>query len=100
MRLLVLIEAHAAVVGPEADRTLRAAVGPQMQKLMETGKVAEAGFLTDRRGAFFLMDIAAAEELYALLGPEVYGHFQVQAAPVAPVEAGAALFAEWAQAGR
>ena len=100
MRFRVLIEAHPALAGREADRQIRDVVGPRLQRVMESGKVAEAGFLTDRRGGFFLVDIDAAEELYALLGPEVYGHFRVRASPVAPLEKGAALFAQWAEEGR
>ena len=86
--------------GVEADRRVREAVGGQVPRLMGSGKVKEAGFLTDRRGAFFLVDVDAAEELYALLGPEVYSSFRVQAAPVAPLDAVGALFQQWAQEGR
>lgn len=100
MRFLVLIEAHGAVVGKEADRALREAVGPQIQQLMQSGKVVEAGFMTDRRGSFFLLDIDAADELYSLLGPEIYGHFSVQASPIASIERGAQLLQEWGAAGR
>lgn len=100
MRFLVQIEAHDSITGREADRQLRDAVGPQLQRVMESGKVREAGFLTDRRGGFFLVDIEAAEELYALFGPEVYGHFRVQASPVAALERGAELFQQWVQEGR
>ncbi len=63
---------------------------------MGTGKVSEAGFLTDRRGSFFQIDIDSGEELYALLGPEVYGHFRVHASQVPALEKGAALFQQWA----
>ena len=63
MRFLVQIETLDSLSGREADRQLREAVGPQLQRVMESGKVREAGFLTDRRGAFFLIDIDAAEEL-------------------------------------
>ena len=100
MRFLVQIEAYKSITGREADRQLRDVVGPQLQRVMASGKVREAGFLTDRRGGFFLVDIDAAEELYALFGPEVYGHFRVQASPVAPLERGAELFQQWAQEGR
>ncbi len=100
MRFLVPIETHDALTGPEADRQLRDTVGPQLQHVMQSGKVAEAGFLTDRRGAFFLLDIDQADELYALFGPEVYGHFQVQVAPVASLERGTQLFQQWAAEGR
>jgi hypothetical protein len=47
MRFLVQIEAHHALAGREADRHVRDAVGPQLQRVMESGKVKEAGFLTD-----------------------------------------------------
>ena len=100
MRFLVQLEVHHAVVGRELDRQVREVLGQQLQRVMESGKVAEAGFLADRRGGFFLMDIDAAEELYALLGPEVYGHCRVQASPVAPLEKGAELFQQWGQEGR
>ncbi len=100
MRFLVEIETHDAIVGREADRQVRDVVGPQLQRVMESGKVVEAGFLTDRRGGVFLVDVDAAEELYALFGPEVYGHFRVRASPVAPLEKGAALFAQRAEEGR
>jgi len=62
---------------------------------MGTGKVAEAGFLTDRRGAFLLLDIDEAIDLYRVLGPEVYANFEVEAYPAAPLEEGAAVFEEW-----
>lgn len=100
MRFLVEIEAYESVTGREADRQLRDTVGPQLQQVMGTGKVSEAGFLTDRRGAFFLIDIHSGEELYALFGPEVYGRFRVRASPVAALEKGAELFQQWAQEGR
>jgi hypothetical protein len=67
---------------------------------MESGKIKEVGFLADRRGAFLLADIDAAEELYAILGPEVYSSFHVLASPVAPPDKVAALFQQWAQQGR
>jgi hypothetical protein len=43
-----------------------------MSRIMESGKVREAGLLSSKRGAFFLVDIDAPEELYQLFGLEVY----------------------------
>jgi hypothetical protein len=100
MRFLVQIEVHATIAGREADRQLREVLGPQIQHVLGSGTVREAGFLADRRGGFFLIDIDAAEELYALLGPEIYGTCRVEAAPVAPPERVGELFAQWAQDGR
>ena len=100
MRFLVQIETYDSITGREMDRQVRDIVGPQIQQVMASGKVREAGFLTDRRGLFFLIDIDAAEELYAIFGPEVYGHFRVHASPVAPVETGGQIFQQWAAEGR
>jgi hypothetical protein len=100
MRFLVLAEAYETIVGREADRRLRETVAPQLQKVMSSGKVSEAGFLTDRRGAFFLIDIDSGEDLYALFGPEVYGFFRLKVSPVAALEKGAELIQQWAQEDR
>ena len=100
MRFLVQIEAFETMAGREPDRQIRDVVGPQLQRLMESGKVWEAGFLTDRRGGFLLLEIDAAEELYALLGPEIFGYFRVQASPVAPLERVAEILQQWAIEGR
>jgi hypothetical protein len=100
MRFLVQIEAYETLVGRDADRLIRDTAGQRLSQVMETGKIKEFGFLADRRGAFFLVDIDEAEELYDIFGPEVYGHFRVQASPVAPVEKVGPLFEQWAQEGR
>ncbi len=50
MRFLVQMDGNDTVAGREADRQLRDTVGPQLQRVMDSGKVAEAGFLTDQRG--------------------------------------------------
>jgi hypothetical protein len=81
----VSVEAYGNIV-LDADKRLREMVGPQLQKVMESGKVREAGILASKRGGFFLVDIDAPEELYELFGPEVYGSFAVDAQPVVPVE--------------
>ena len=39
-------------------------LGPQLQRIMESGKVREVGLLSSKRGGFFLVDIDAPEELY------------------------------------
>jgi hypothetical protein len=95
----VTIEAYDNVV-LDADKRLREMLAPQLQKVMESGKVREAGLLSSKRGAFFLLDIDAPEELYELFGPEVYGSFAVDAQPVTSMEKAGELFERWAQEGR
>jgi hypothetical protein len=95
----VTIEAYSDVV-LDADKRLREILSPQLQKVMESGKVREAGLLSSKRGAFFLLDIDAPEELYEVFGPEVYGSFAVDAQPVTSMETAGEMFRQWAEAGR
>jgi hypothetical protein len=67
---------------------------------MESGKVREAGLLSSTRGGFLLVDIDAPEELYELLGPEVYDTSRVDAQPVTPIETAGEIFRRWAEADR
>jgi len=99
MQFLVTIEVHDAIVF-EGDRRLREVIGPQLQKVMESGKVRESGFLGDKRAAFFLIDIDAPEEFYGLFGPETYGTCKLEAHPIIPLEEGGRLFQQWAEEGR
>jgi hypothetical protein len=84
----------------DGEPRLREIIGPQLQKVVESDKVREAGMLRGKRGAFFLVDIDAPEELYELFGPEIYGNFALDAQPVTPVETLGELFQQWAAAGR
>ena len=65
-------EVYEEIVLPEVRTVRNEWVGPQMQRVMESGKVREAGLLSSKRGGFFLVDIDAPEELYTLFGPEFY----------------------------
>ena len=96
----VTFEVYEHIVLPEAKTMRNEWLGPQMQKIMESGKVREAGLLTGKRGGFFLVDIDAPEELYKLFGPEMYDTSRVEAHPVAPMEIAGELFEQWAEEGR
>ena len=54
----------------------------------------------NKRGAFFIVDVDAPEELVELFGPEAYTNFEVDVQPVAPLERIADLFQQWADEGR
>jgi hypothetical protein len=96
----VTFEVYERIVLPEARTMRNEWLGPQMQKIMESGKVREAGLLGGKRGGFFLVDIGAPEELYELLGPEVYDTCSVEAHPVVPIETAGGMFGQWAEEGR
>ncbi len=95
----VSIDAHDTIV-LEDDKRVREVLGPQLQKVMESGKVREAGILSGKRGGFFLVDIDAPEELFELFGPEIYANFKTEVHPVTPLDKIGEIFERWATEGR
>ena len=88
------------IVLPEARTMRNEWIGPQLQKIMQSGKVRESGLLSSKRGGFFLADIDAPEELYELFGPEFYDTCRVDAQPVTSIEKAGEMFERWASEGR
>ena len=82
------------------DKRVRELVGPQLQKMMQSGKVREAGILSGTRGGFFLVDIDAPEELFELMGPEICANIKLEVLPVTPLDTIGELFQRWATEGR
>ncbi len=80
----------------DGDKRVREAVGPQLGRLMESNKVREAGILSGKRGGFFLVDIDSPEEIYELMGPEIYANFNLAVHPVTPLDTIGELFQRWA----
>jgi hypothetical protein len=100
MRFLVQARVFETIAGKEQDRASRDVLGPHIQRVVEGGKVREAGALADQRGFFFLMDINEPEEIYETLGPEIYGQCHVKVSPVVAPEKVGPLFEAWAQEDR
>ena len=96
----VTFEVFEEFVLPEVRTMRNEWTGPQMQRIMESGKVREAGLLSSKRGGFFLVDIDAPEDLYKLFGPEFYDTSRIDAQPVTPIETAGEIFAQWAEEGR
>jgi hypothetical protein len=88
------------IVLPEAKTMRNEWLGPQLQKVMESGKVREAGLLVGKRGGFFLVDVDNPEELFTLFGPELYDTSRVEAHPVMSMEAAGQMFGQWAEENR
>jgi hypothetical protein len=82
------------------DKRLREVLGPQLQKMMQSGKVSKAGILSGTRGGFFLVDVDAPEELLEQMGPEIYANFKLEVHPVTPLDTIGELFQRWAAEGR
>ena len=83
------------------EKRLREAVGPQLQRLMQSEKVRQAGILSGQRAGFFLVDdIDAPEEIYELFGPEILANFKLEVHPVTPLDKIGEIFQRWASEGR
>ena len=83
MRFHVTMEVRDTVVLDD-DKRMREFLGPHLQRMMESGKVQESGLLCGKRGAFFIVEVDAPEELIELFGPEIYANFDTDVQPVAP----------------
>jgi len=99
MQFHVAITIHDALV-LDQDRRLRQVLGPQIGKVLASGKVQGGSFLAGVRGGFFLLEVDSPDELYTLLGPEIYSTCRVEAHPTIPFERGAAIFQQWEAEGR
>ncbi len=100
MRLLVTFTVYDTIVLDEDRRLRNEVVGPRMQDIMGSDMVRESGILTNNRGGFLLVDIDKIEDLYELLGPEIYANFEVVVEPIMPAERLGELFQKWASEGR
>ncbi len=99
MQFHITMEVRDTVVLDD-DKRMREFLGPHLQRLLESDKVQESGLLCGKRGGFFIVDVDAPEELFELLGPEIYANFETDVQPVAPLERIGELFQQWAAAGR
>ena len=95
MRFHVTMEVRDTIVLDD-DKRMRAFLGPHLQRIVQSDKVQESGLLCGKRGGFFIVDIDAPEELFELLGPEIYTNFETDVQPLAPSERIGELFQRWA----
>lgn len=99
MQFHVTIKVLDTIVMDE-DKRLRQVVGPRLQKILASGKVRASGIFASNRGGFFLMEVDSLEELYDLLGPEIYANFKLDVQPILSIEKLGQLFQKWAGEGR
>jgi hypothetical protein len=99
MRFHITAEVRDTIVLDD-DKRMRESPGPHFQRILGSDKVQDSGLLCGKRGAFFIVEVDAPEELLEVLGPEIYANFETDAQPVAPMERIGELFQEWAAAGR
>ena len=82
------------------DKRIREILGPHLQRLMESEKVQDTDLLCGKRGSFLIVNVDTPEELYELLGPEIYANFETDVQPIATVDRMREVLQQWAAAGR
>ena len=92
MRFLLTFKVFDSIFRDEDVASIRQAVGAQLGKVHQSGKLVEGGMLADRRGGFFLVDVSESSEIYELLGGVIYDHCDVEVTPVISFEALADFF--------
>jgi len=61
------------------------ALGCQLQEVMQSGKVSASGVFADARGAFFVLEVDSADELFDLFAPLI-DSLRIETHPLITVE--------------
>jgi len=94
MQFLVIARVLETVVGPD-DARVRRELGPEIQRIMASGKVAASGTFAGMRGGFFLIDVDAPEDIFKTLGKVIVENFHVDIYPIMPFAKLGEVFAMW-----
>ncbi len=86
MRIFVKFEVFESVTGEDEVKLLREALGRQIQKAQNSGKLVEGGMFGDKRGGFLVLDIDKSSDLYELLGGAILDSCHVESHPVLSFE--------------
>ena len=85
MQLYVRLKVLDTLPG-DADIKVRAVVGEQIGKIMQSGKVVFSGIFGDQRGGFFVLNVNEAYELYELLDFAVLVNCEVETHPLLSID--------------
>jgi hypothetical protein len=99
MEVFVKFEVFDTIYDREVVLALRQAVGQNMQRIQQSGKVKEFRAFSDARGGFMLVDVDSARELRELIGFTMLDHFHIETHPVTTAEELAEFFEQEAAAG-
>ena len=92
MEVFVKFEVFDTIYDREDVLALRQAVGQNMQRIEQSGKVKEFRAFSDARGGFMLVDIDSGRELRELIGFTLLDHFHIETHPVTTAEELAEFF--------
>jgi hypothetical protein len=92
MRFFVKFEAFETVIGEDEVKRVREALGRQVQKVQNSGKLIEGGMFADKRGGFVIVDLDKSSDMLELLGGEVLDNCSVESHPMMHFEEIAEFF--------
>jgi hypothetical protein len=99
MEVFVKWEVFDTIYDREDVLALRQAVGRELQRIQQSGKLKELRAFSDARGGFMLVDVDSAGELRELIGLTMLDHFHTETHLVTTAEELAELFERDAAAG-
>ena len=99
MEVFVKWEVFDTIYDREDVLALRQAVGRELQRIQQSGKLKELRAFSDARGGFMLVDVDSAGELRELIGLTILDHFHTETHLVTTAEELAELFERDAAAG-
>lgn len=95
MRMFVKAEVFPTITTKEEVTHLREAVGKQIKKIMDSGKL-EAGWVCgDARMPMFIVNVESGGELMRLLGSIFVDNFKIETHPIFDFEELGKIFAEY-----
>jgi hypothetical protein len=99
MEVFLKFEVFDTIYDREDLLALRQAVGRDVQRLQQSGKLKEFRAFSDARGGFMLVDIDSPGELRELIGFTMLDQFHLETHPVTTAEELAEFFEQDAAAG-
>jgi hypothetical protein len=99
MEVFIKWEVFDTIYDREDVLALRQAVGREIQRIQQSGKLKMFRAFSDARGGFMLVDIDSAGELRELIGFTMLDHFHIETHPVTTAQELAEFFERDAAAG-
>jgi hypothetical protein len=93
MRLYVGFTVFQTIVDPADIGRIRAKFGEKMQEMQQTGKLETGGIFADSRQGFVVLNVAAEDEVFMLLG-EIADFCVMETHPLVSFETLGRYFAE------
>jgi hypothetical protein len=91
MRFLVKIVISESIHGAE-DVSVRKAVGEQIQKIVNSGKMESGGAFADMCGGYFVLNVDSSTDLRELIGLALLANAHIECHPLTSFEELMAFF--------